>query len=262
MSWLPRNLVLALLLLLPAYSLFAETEQEKVEAIVLHQDALFWDAYNRCDTEGFRPFISDDVEFYHDKGGIILGLDSLIATTKKNLCADGGYRLRREAVEGSVKCFPLQNANVTYGAVLSGEHRFYVLEKGKKERLDGQAKFFDVWLVKDGVWKMSRVVSYSHGPAVYVNKRTEAKVSADVLDRLAGTYAGDHSGAITVRREQDFLVLQIQEKKYLLYPESENQFFTKDRDLTFEFVKDAKNQVSKIVVREAGEIVETAGASR
>jgi Domain of unknown function (DUF4440)/Domain of unknown function (DUF3471) len=261
MPLLPRNLVLALLLLSPAYSLFAETEQQKVEAMVLHQDALFWAAYNRCDTEGFRPFISTDVEFYHDKGGVILGLDSLIATTKKNLCADGGYRLRREAVEGSINFFPLQNGDAIYGAVLSGEHRFYVLEKGKKERLDGQAKFFDVWLVKDSAWKMSRVVSYSHGPAEYVNKRTEAKVPANVLDRLAGAYAGAHSGAIVVYRKQEFLVLQIQDKKYLLYPESENQFFTKDRDLTFEFVKNENSQVPKIVIRESGEIVETAEAS-
>src|ERR1700690_3573629 len=105
-----RNLLLAFLLLSPVYSLFAETEQQNIEAIVLRQNALFWDAYNRCDTEGFRPFFTGDVEFYHDKGGTTFGLESLIATTKKNLCENDAYRLRREAVEGSVKVFPLQNA--------------------------------------------------------------------------------------------------------------------------------------------------------
>jgi len=30
---------------------------------------------------------------------------------------------------------------------------------------DGLAKFFHVWLLKDGTWKMARVISYDHGPA-------------------------------------------------------------------------------------------------
>lgn len=53
-----------------------------------------------------------------------------------------------------------------YGAVLSGEHVFYVLDKGKRDRLDGRARFLHVWLVKDGVWRMSRVLSFDHDPVV------------------------------------------------------------------------------------------------
>ena len=55
---------------------------------------------------------------------------------------------------------------MVYGAILSGEHVFYVRQKGKPEVLDGRAKFTHLWLLKDGVWKMSRVLSYDHGPAV------------------------------------------------------------------------------------------------
>jgi hypothetical protein len=42
---------------------------------------------------------------------------------------------------------------------------FYIKEAGRDEFLDGHAKFTHVWLLKDGAWKMSRVLSYSHGPA-------------------------------------------------------------------------------------------------
>jgi hypothetical protein len=55
--------------------------------------------------------------------------------------------------------------------VLSGEHYFYVNDKGKPEYRDGMAKFFHVWLLKDGTWKMARVVSYDHRQAPPENKK-------------------------------------------------------------------------------------------
>jgi len=51
------------------------------------------------------------------------------------------------------------------------------------------------------------------------------------------------------------------DKKFVLHPESESVFFTVDRDLTFEFVKTGAN-VSKIVVREHGAVVEEASRSK
>jgi hypothetical protein len=263
-----RLLFAALLILATSYALSAETEQQKVEAVILQQDTLFWDTYNRCDTEAFRPFFTDDVEFYHDRGGVTFGADNLVTSLKKNLCGNPDSRLRREAVDGTVKVYTLQKDNVIYGAVITGEHVFYVLQKGKPERLDGLAKFFHVWLVKDGVWKMSRVISYDHGPAPYVNKRKEVRLSHEALDQFAGNYTASNSGTMTIQRDSDAnenrLVLSIKNDKsnYLLYPESENIFFAKDRDLTFEFVKNEKNQVSRMIVRESGEIVETAEFSR
>ena len=99
------------------------------------------------------------------RGGITLGVQKLALSLKNNLCSNSDYRVRREAIKESVKIFPLQNNGVMYGAVLSGEHFFYVLEKGKEERRDGKAKFTHLWLLKDGVWKMTRILSYDHGPA-------------------------------------------------------------------------------------------------
>jgi hypothetical protein len=232
--------------------------QADLAKIILKQDSLFWVTYNTCEIEESRPFFTEDVEFYHDKGGLTAGKENVITTFKKNLCSNPDFRLRREAVEGSVKVFPLQNANTVYGAILSGEHVFYILEKGKNERLDGQANFTHLWLLKDGQWQMSRVLSYDHRPALYVNKRRAIELSAEVLNQYLGTYKGSDTGTIQVTKADRSLVLVIGTKRYVLYPEKETVFFTKDRDLTFEFIKNEKGKVSKFIVREYGAIAEEA----
>lgn len=153
------------LLLFVQSNLFAQNETDKLTKTILSKDSIFWQAYNQCNPEMMKQFLDANAEFYHDKGGITLGADNLVTSIKKNLCSNDNFRLRREAVNGTVNVFPLQNNGAIYGAIISGEHYFYILEKGKPERLDGLAKFTHVWLLKDNEWKMTRILSYDHGPA-------------------------------------------------------------------------------------------------
>ncbi len=253
---------LAALCLFPERS-SAQAEPQALVATILRNDSLFWAAYNRCDIEKFRGFFTEDVEFYHDKGGLTVGLETLTRNMEMNLCGENSFRLRREAVEGSVRVFPLRNGDVIYGAIISGEHVFYVREKGKKERLDGLAKFTHVWVLRENTWKMSRVLSYDHGPAPYMNKRQEIALPSPRLDEYVGQYLGPQSGVIVIQREGNGLTLSIhQGQKSVLYPETEGRFFMKERDLTFEFVKDDRGEVTKMLVRENGEIVEEAVYSK
>lgn len=239
-------------------SLVAQNTNESLAATILRKDSLFWVTYNTCDTTQFRKFFTEDVEFYHDKSGITLGLESLAAITAKNLCGTNNFRLRREVIEGSVKVYPLYKSNVVYGVILSGEHLFYVREAGKDEKLDGQAKFSHVWLLKDTVWKMARILSYDHGEPKSSNKKKEITLSNTILDQYAGIYHGPQSGKVSVKREGALLLLSVNDKPVTLYPEAENRFFVKDRDLSFEFIRGDKNKVSRMVVRENGKIVEEA----
>lgn len=142
----------------------AEAAPQDVPATILARDRLFWKSYNECDLKSMGDFLAEDVEFYHDRGGITLGAANLVGSVRDNLCSNPEYRLRREAVEGTVQVFPLTKQGTVYGAVLSGEHLFYILDKGKPERADGRARFTHLWLLKDGAWKMTRVLSYDHGP--------------------------------------------------------------------------------------------------
>ncbi len=256
------SIVSIVLLLLSGYPfcnpLLAQSEKQNLVNRILLKDSLFWIAYNNCDVEAMQQFFTNDVEFYHDRGGLTLGLENLISGLRKNLCGNENFKLRREALEGTVKVFPLQSADMTYGALISGEHIFYVLENGKGERLDGYGKFTDVWILRDNVWKMSRILSYDHGPAPYVNKRKVIKLADHMLDQFAGQYIAPHSGVCKVQKETDLLHLLIGDQKYNLYAQSDNIFFVKDRDLTFEFIKDQKGNISKITVRENGNVVEEA----
>jgi ketosteroid isomerase-like protein len=144
----------------------AQPPADDVTRAVLERDRAFWAAYNRCDVPAMSEYFTDDVEFYHDRGGITLGRAALVKALQDGLCGDPAARTRREAVDGAVKLYPMKKGDTVYGAILAGEHLFYVTLKGKPESLDGRARFADLWTVKDGVWRMSRVLSFDHGPAV------------------------------------------------------------------------------------------------
>lgn len=127
---------------------------------VVALDKAVFDAYNRCDTEAVKKYFAEDVEFYHDKGGVTLGSAALAETTKKNLCSRPGWKIRRELVSSSIKVYAMDN----YGAIMTGEHLFFVTENGK-ESLTGRALFTHLCRYKNGKWQITRVLSYSHGLA-------------------------------------------------------------------------------------------------
>jgi len=234
--------------------LFAQNDIQDLKNLILSKDSMFWEAYNACNIEAMQQFVADDVEFFHDKGGITAGRENLINSIGKNLCGNENLRLRRTAITTSVNVYPLKNNAVLYGAIISGEHVFSVLEKGKPERPDGLAKFTHIWVLEKESWKMSRILSYDHGPASQTKERIEIKISESTLNKLAGRYAAPQSGLCNVKRDGGTLSLVIGDQKYILYPFGQNLFFVKDRDLTFEFTEGP----SRMVVRENGNIVEEA----
>ena len=124
-------------------------------------DSSFFEAYNTCNLAKIETFFTEDLEFYHDKSGLTTTRKSAMEIMKNSLCGDPGNRVRRELVKGSLQVYPMNN----YGALAIGEHRFYLTQKGQKEKLDGIAKFANLWQKKDGQWRMSRVLSYDHKPA-------------------------------------------------------------------------------------------------
>ena len=238
------------IVLLAACSAQSFAQTEKLTATILHLDSAFWNAYNNCDTAHFKDFFTDDVEFYHDKGGVTLDAKSLIESLTKNICGNANSRLRREAIAGTVKVYPMQNGNEIYGAIISGEHDFYITEKGKSEYHSGTANFAQLWLLKDGGWKMARVLSYNHHAPEYVNTRKVIELPAQNLDRLTGMYKSAQFGAVTVVRQNKLLVLKAGNDHYTLYPQTGSLFFTKERDLVFQFVEDSKGKPLKIIVKE------------
>lgn len=234
-------------------NLFGQGDDRQTIKKILERDSLFWLAYNTCDTTEIGDFYTDDVEFYHDKVGVSKGKNNIVSSFKKNLCSDN-FRLRRQALDSTIKIFLLKNNDTVYGAVMSGEHFFYVIEKGK-ERLDGWAKFTHTWILQSNIWKMTRLLSYDHRPAPYINARKSARIPTAILDRYIGKYKSSAVGIMTIKRKNGNLIQIINNKEFAIFPESSTLFFSRDRDLTFEFIA-KKNTVQKIVVRENGEIVD------
>ncbi|WP_298546458.1 DUF4440 domain-containing protein [uncultured Aquimarina sp.] len=221
---------------------------------ILELDGEFWKSYNSCDIDKFKTFFVEDFEFYHDKGGLTEGLTHMMESVKNNLCSSENPRVRREVVEKSVNVFPLNN----YGAIITGEHLFYVSEKGKQERLTEIAKFTHVWQHKDNQWKMTRVLSYDHQPAPQNTDKKEISLSNKTLNKYIGTYQAPQTGTVIVTTKNNLLEIKAGKMEATVYPQKENLFFHKQSSLTFEFIKDNNGVISKMIVRENGQVVEEA----
>jgi hypothetical protein len=130
---------------------------EKLEKIILEMDSVFWQAYNDCDLSTMMSFVDDDVEFYHDKGGLLDSRESLTTVMKNGLCRSANNEIERRPVAGSIQVFPMAGI----GAVLRGQHTFHGIANPND---NGIAYFFHLWAFRDGDWKMTRVFSYDHAP--------------------------------------------------------------------------------------------------
>lgn len=116
-------------------------------------DARLFDAYNRCDLDAFRALLADDLEFYHDQGGLMLGADAVTEATRTYICG----KVRRELVPGTLEVDKIEG----YGAIELGSHRFCELEG---THCMGIARFVQVWKRDGDTWKATRIISFGHRP--------------------------------------------------------------------------------------------------
>jgi hypothetical protein len=132
------------------------TNPAELDKTISALDTALFDSYNRCDLKKFESFFVDDVEFYHDQGGVTLGKDALTESVRKNICG----QTTRELVPGTMQVYYMKG----YGALEVGVHRFH--HPGHEDTIGvGEGKFIHLWQYKDGAWKITRVVSYDHHAA-------------------------------------------------------------------------------------------------
>ncbi|MGE7775857.1 nuclear transport factor 2 family protein [Chitinophaga sp. NPDC101104] len=226
-----------------------------ISGLILEKDSLFWKAYNSCDLAAMKTFFSSDLEFYHDKGGLTFGVDKMVKSFGEGPCSPkGDYRLLREAVPGSVKVYTLRQADTVYGAIIQGSHYFSIVKNGQTRR-DGLAQFTHVWMKKGG-WKMTRVLSFDHGPAPYDNGRKVVELTAKQLESSTGTFKGPQT-TLVFTAGNNMLIMQTPKNTINLYPQSADVFFMKEADLTFTFTRDADGRPVKLEVHERGGLAET-----
>ena len=132
-------------------------DQADLDQAITALDAKLFDAYNHCDLKTFASLLADDVEFYHDQGGVTLGRQKLTESVKNNICTGD---TQRALVPGTLKIYYMKG----YGAIEMGVHRF-LHPKTDAANGTGEASFVQLWQYKDGNWKLTRVLSYDHHSA-------------------------------------------------------------------------------------------------
>lgn len=161
--WLcPSTLILLLSVLwIPALPAGAQSvppldkisSQAELDQAILELDRQMFDAYNHCDLKKFESLIAEDVEFFHDQGGVTLGRAALTESIKNNICG----KVTRELLRSSFRAYPMKG----YGALEIGVHRFHHPGHEDTEAV-GEGRFIQLWQFKDGAWRITRVISFDH----------------------------------------------------------------------------------------------------
>jgi hypothetical protein len=140
---------------LPTYSqskteTYVPDDQQLYETIV-KQDSVFFDAYNHCETklQLYSDYYAENLEFYHDKGGLMTSKADVILGTQKNICR----KVTRHLKKGSIEVYPIKN----YGAIEMGLHQFH--NKAEPNAIPHDSKFIIFWRLADNKWKIEKVVS-------------------------------------------------------------------------------------------------------
>ena len=110
---------------------------------------LYFTAYNDCDMETQEEFYDDDLEFYHDKGGLATSKVALLESIEKNICG----KVTRALLKDSVEVHDIPG----FGAVEIGIHKFY--NKEEPDAVSKPTKFISIWKQEGETWNLSRVIS-------------------------------------------------------------------------------------------------------
>lgn len=147
-----------------APALAADTEaadasaEATLHATVAALDAAAFDAFNRCSDpaqlEKHAGYFAEDVEFYHDTGGVTWSREAMLANTKKFVCGN----FTRELVPGTLQVHPIKD----FGAISQGSHRFCQVSSGECE---GEVDFTMIWQNTGAGWQLTHVLSYGHRAA-------------------------------------------------------------------------------------------------
>lgn len=148
-----KKLLLSVVLLTSLITPLHAQEQKPLYQEIAAMDKTLFDAFNRQDFETVKTVFSQDLEFFHDTGGLSNYEQNLQAM--RNLFAQN-MSLHRELVPDSMQVYPVKN----YGAIQTGEHTFCHVENGKSDC--GTFKFLHIWKRSAEGWKLARVASYGH----------------------------------------------------------------------------------------------------
>jgi CubicO group peptidase (beta-lactamase class C family) len=157
-----KHLLFIYLLLLTSLISAQVEKNSELYQIILEKDSLLFNVgFNHCDLTQFEHLVSDDFEFYHDKGGAVKLKSEFISNIKSGVC-NLAYKATRKLDSTRTEVYPLHKNGTLYGVIQKGIHRFYAKEENRPEYITSVAKFTHLWLLENGIWKLSRSLSFDH----------------------------------------------------------------------------------------------------
>ncbi|MGZ3766971.1 MAG: nuclear transport factor 2 family protein [Mucilaginibacter sp.] len=120
---------------------------------IARMDSLQFTAFNARNLDQLMNYFDNTLELYQDNTGV-RNFDQ----TKQ---AFGGlfkmnYVLNRKLIPGTMEVYPIKD----YGAIETGQHSFSHMENGQLQSFT--FKFMQIWQKKDGVWRVTREITYGH----------------------------------------------------------------------------------------------------
>ena len=116
---------------------------------IVKLDSVYFDAYNKCNMKKQASLYSEELEFFHDKGGLSTSKQEILKSIEKNICG----KVTRNLVEGSIEVYPIPD----YGAIEMGYHTFFNSEEPNAEQTP--TRFIIVWKKSEKNWKITKVIS-------------------------------------------------------------------------------------------------------
>lgn len=121
----------------------------KIYNEIVKMDSIFFNAYNTCDMEKQAEIYNDNLEFFHDKGGLSTSKTDVLKATERNIC----NKVTRKLVKNSIEVYPINN----YGAVEIGYHQF--INKAENNAISNPSKFIVIWKKEQQKWTITKVIS-------------------------------------------------------------------------------------------------------
>jgi CubicO group peptidase (beta-lactamase class C family) len=167
--------------------LLAQVDTEDALYITLKKlDAeLFEKGFNQCQLDANKNIVTDDLEFYHDKGGF-QDKTMFLNAMNVNICSTPDHKPIRKLINNSLEVFPLYKDGILYAALQKGVHEFYIKEPNKEIYPTGVARFTHLWIKADNQWQLKRIFSYDHNPIEAKFEKLNAHYPMGLFDTDSG----------------------------------------------------------------------------
>ncbi len=210
------------------------------QAIKAKDYEIFTLGFNQCNVEKVGSLTHRDFEFYHDKDGITGSKESFVEIIENDLCSSGKNVISRVLDENSLQVFPMYKDGEMYGAIQTGSHSFG----------NTNAQFTHLWLLQEGSWKLSRVMSFNHHTQTTTLSAEEDLLSltANDLKKYLGGYQFSPEFVLSIVQENGKLYGDSQGEKVEIKPYEEHKFIAIDNSVKLRFEVDSSGNATGLVM--------------